>query len=214
MVMKRIVVVGSSGSGKSTLSRQLGTTLNLPVIHLDKHFWHPGWVHTPDSEWQQIVAQLVESESWIIDGNYRGTLDLRLETADTVVFLDLPRWTCIWRAMKRRIEYYNRQRPDMAKGCREKIFDPNFPRFLQWVWDYPNRARPDVLFRLSQIDNSPRVIWLRSTKDVKSFLQSPLGWQSLHPREDELFYRSDRGSLATNSTSSQNGTVLGRVDRP
>ena len=48
---QRIAVIGSGGAGKSTLARQIGAILGLPVIHLDHHYWSPGWVPTPDDEW-------------------------------------------------------------------------------------------------------------------------------------------------------------------
>lgn len=171
--MKRILILGSSGSGKSILARQLGSTLELPVIHLDRHFWHPGWQRTPHAEWVQVTKKLIARDAWIIDGNYRSTLDLRLKAADTVVFLDLPRWLCVMRAIKRRIEYMNRPRPDIAQGCKERIFDPDFPRFLRHVWNYANRARPDVKRHLLQYGQGKQIIWLRSTDDVKGFLTDP-----------------------------------------
>ncbi len=171
--MKRIVVIGSSGSGKSTLARQLGAGLNLPVFHLDKYFWHPGWVGTPKEEWTTQVENLALGDSWIIDGNYRDTLDIRLKMADTIVFLDLPRLLCAWRVTKRRIQYRNRNRPDIAEGCRESVLDPAFPRFLRHILDYPNRARPNVLRKIEHFAPHKRFIWLRSTKEVQAFVEQP-----------------------------------------
>lgn len=202
ITMNRVTVIGSSGSGKSTLARELGKKMGLPVIHLDKFYWHPGWVGTPFSEWQATVQQLITADKWIIDGNYRSTLDIRLQASDTVVFLDLPRWLCVYRAMKRRIQYRNKPRPDIARGCKERLFDPNFPRFIRWIWDYPNRARPDVLRRLNRLEGK-QVIWLRSTKDVNSFLADPTGWQATTPSFDEEFLeflersRQIKGSQST-----------------
>lgn len=174
--MKRIVIIGSSGSGKSTLARQLGETLQLPVIHLDKYFWHPGWVGTPPQDWTEKVRQLTTAESWIIDGNYRGTLNIRLQKADTVIFLDLPRWLCTWRATKRRFQYWHRQRPDIAEGCQEKVFDPTFPRFIKWVWNYPNRARPNILKSLKSLPADKQFIWLKTNQELKSFAEQPQQW--------------------------------------
>ena len=172
--MKRVLILGSSGSGKSTLARMLGATLELPVIHLDRHFWQPGWIETSEAEWFEIVQQLIQREQWIIDGNYRSTLDIRLQAADTVVFLDLPPWLCALRAIKRRIQYRNSPRPDMAHGCREQLFDPQFPQFIQHILEYPNRALPDVKTRLRPYLNSKDIIWLKTTKDVTDFLKTPL----------------------------------------
>jgi len=171
--MERILILGSSGSGKSTFARVLGPILELPVIHLDRHYWKPGWVGTPEAEWQQIVHHLTQRERWIIDGNYRTTLDMRLQVADTVIFLDLPPWLCAMRAMKRRFQYRNGQRPDMARGCRERILDPQFPQFIRHIFEYPNRARADVKSRLNQQLEQKNVIWLRSTKEVENFLKNP-----------------------------------------
>ncbi len=178
--MKRVLIIGSSGSGKSTLARQLGARLELPVIHLDRHYWHPGWVGTPDAEWQQTVARLLQREQWVMDGNYRSTLRMRLNAADAVVFLDLPPWICALRALKRRIQYRNRPRPDIAEGCNEPLFDPQLFQFIRHVLSYPDRAKPYVMKQLLQIADSKHVVLLRSPNDVNSFLSAPLDFPTLN----------------------------------
>lgn len=171
--MNRILILGSSGSGKSTLARKLGQNLNLPVIHLDRYYWNPGWIPTQEADWQQRVSQLVQGPFWIMDGNYRTTLDLRIAAADTVIFLDLPPILCALRAIKRRFMYLHQDRPDISDGCREHLFDPKFPSFVNWILNYPKRARPDVLYRLSKLDSSKKIVWLRSPLEVDNFLQLP-----------------------------------------
>ena len=37
--MQRVAIIGSCGAGKSTLAKSLGEKLDLPVIHLDAHYW-------------------------------------------------------------------------------------------------------------------------------------------------------------------------------
>ena len=93
--MKRISIVGSGGAGKSTFAHQLADILHLPVIHLDALYWQPGWVATPQDEWRDKQQQLVQQECWIIDGNYTSTLDVRFAVADTIIFLDFPRFRCL-----------------------------------------------------------------------------------------------------------------------
>ncbi|MCA9917569.1 MAG: hypothetical protein KC445_06420 [Anaerolineales bacterium] len=178
--MKRVLILGSSGSGKSTLARQLGLKLELPVIHLDRHFWHPGWVGTPTPEWRNMVHRLVQRDIWIMDGNYRETLDMRLEAADSVVFLDLPPWICAMRAIKRRVQYLNRPRPDIAEGCKEPLLDPQLFQFVRHVLSYPDRAKPYVMQQLNSIAHEKHVIHLRSTKDVNNFLSAPIDYPPLH----------------------------------
>jgi adenylate kinase family enzyme len=120
-IMRKVLVIGSCGSGKSTVAAQLGDLLNLEVNHLDKFYWRAGWAKPEPDEWIEIVKDLIERDAWIIDGNYSGTLDLRLPKCDAVVFLDLPRVLCLWRIVKRFLVYRDRTRPDIAEGCLKKL---------------------------------------------------------------------------------------------
>ena len=166
--MRKVLVIGSGGAGKSIFARQLGTLLNLDVIHLDALYWHPGWVETPRAEWRKVIEELLRRDAWIIDGNYSNTLDLRLEACDTVIFLDIARLICLWRVLKRAIRYRGRTRPDMAEGCRERL-DWGF---IRWVWSYQRRTKPRIIEILRQSAQSKEVIWLRSQAEVKRFLAS------------------------------------------
>lgn len=145
--MKKVALIGSGGAGKSTLARQLGEELNIEVYHLDSLFWKPNWVGVSKDEQRNIQQDLVEKESWIIDGNYGGTMEIRLDAADTIIFLDISRFTCLFRVIKRSIKYRNRTRPDMGEGCNEKLDI----EFLKWIWQYPNKKRPHILASLKNI---------------------------------------------------------------
>lgn len=164
--MQKILLIGSGGSGKSTLARELGTRLGIDVLHLAALLWKPNW--TPATRQEQIVIQseLIERDSWIIDDNYGGTLDLRVDASDTVVFLDLPRIVCTYRVLKRMLSYHGKTRPDMGPGCEER-FDP---KFLKWVWDYPKSQRPAILQRLHKLESEKDIIVLRSRAEVRRFV--------------------------------------------
>jgi adenylate kinase family enzyme len=164
--MDRVLVIGSGGSGKSTVAKAIASRLGLPLIHLDALYWHPGWRATENSAWDAVVRELIDAPAWVIDGNYGRTLDIRLARCDTVVFLDLPRAVCLWRALKRRIVFRGRPRPDMAPGCPEQLTW----EFLQWIWTYPVRRRPDVLQRLAGLGADQRAIVLSSNRAVRRFL--------------------------------------------
>lgn len=163
-------MIGSGGAGKSTFAKRLGERLNLEVIYLDSIYWKPGWVKTPKAIWLKTVKELLKRESWIMDGNYSGTLELRIQSCDTVIFLDLPRAVCAWRVMKRLFRYWNRSRPDMADECLEKF---NL-EFIRWVWDYPQRTRPKVMKMLKENSQGKRIVLLRSQTEVEKFLASLL----------------------------------------
>ena len=162
------MIVGAAGSGKSTLARDLGALLDLPVIHLDAHYWLPGWVEPPLDAWRDRVRQLVLGETWILDGNYSDTFDLRLPAADTIVFLDLPRHICLIRVVVRSLRSFGRVRPDAAPGCRERLNGA----FLRWVWTYPSQRRPAMVRRLEEVEGQMQIIWLRNASDVRAFLRT------------------------------------------
>ena len=101
-----------------------------------------------------------------MDGNYSGTLAQRVASCDTIVLLDLPRRTCVWRVVRRALRYHGRTRPDMASGCPERL-DASF---LAWVWNYGRRTRPKVEGVLAEYAAGKTVVRLRSQADVDRFL--------------------------------------------
>ena len=113
----------------------------------------------------KVVENVLRGEEWIIDGNYSGTLEMRLQKCDTVIFLDLPRTICTWRVIKRVLLYRNKNRPDMAEGCAEK-FDWEF---IKWTWNYPQRSKPKVEERLKRFGRGKTIIRLKSNKDIENF---------------------------------------------
>lgn len=166
--MKKIIVIGSGGSGKSTLARSLGEKLNIQVYHLDALFWKPNWVGVPKDEQRKVQNELVRKQQWIIDGNYGGTMDIRIKAADTIIFLDIHRIICVYRAFKRMIQYRNRTRPDMAEGCEERL---DF-QFLKWIWDYPKTKKPDILKSLEELSTEKNIIVLKTPYGVKQFIDN------------------------------------------
>jgi adenylate kinase family enzyme len=157
--VRRVAVIGCGGSGKSTFARALGARLGLPVVHLDRHYWRPGWVPTPDAEWRRVQHELVSRDRWVIDGNYGSTLDLRLAAADTVVFLDLPRRSCLRGVLARWARGHGRC--VQAEGCPERVS----LAFLRWVWRYPREGRLRVLAAI-RAHAGPDVVVVRSRRDA------------------------------------------------
>ena len=166
--MKKIALIGSGGAGKSTFARELGKELNIEVYHLDALLWKPNWEPTSKEQQRKIQLDLVAKEKWIIDGNYNGTMDIRLNAADTIVFLDFNRVLCTYRALKRTVQYRNKTRPDMAEGAKERF---DF-KFIKWIWNYPKMIRPSVLKRLEQLPHDKAIIILKSPQETRRFLES------------------------------------------
>ncbi|TDF91222.1 DNA topology modulation protein [Paenibacillus piri] len=142
--MKKIALIGSGGSGKSTLARKLGAVTKLPVYHLDALHWKPGWVPTPNQEWDALQRDIIRRDEWIIDGNYGRTLNIRLDAADTIIFFDLSRWVTMYRIFKRRIMYHGKTRPDLNEGCPEQLD----MHFIKWIWNFKRDKRPAIIGKL------------------------------------------------------------------
>jgi|HubBroStandDraft_4_1064222.scaffolds.fasta_scaffold00199_17 adenylate kinase family enzyme len=124
--MKRVAIIGRGASGKSTLAVRLGEITGLPVVELDKVFWQPGLVATPRDHWIAIQERLVAEEEWIMDGDLGlyDVVEIRLRSADTILFLDFSLLRCVWRAIQR-----SRERLD----------------FWRWLLAYRWQGRPVLM---------------------------------------------------------------------
>lgn len=165
--MERILIIGCGGAGKSTLARQLGKKLDLPVVHLDKLHWKPGWVEESQEEFDRKLALELEKPRWIIDGNFNRTMPQRLRKCDTIIYLDFSRWTCLMGVIKRVITTYGTVRPDMGEGCPEQ-FDLEF---LRWVWNYNKNNRERNYQLLNEATHVQKIV-LKNRRMVKQFLNN------------------------------------------
>ena len=168
--MKRIAILGPAGAGKSWLARQLAGILDLPVVHLDRLYWRPGWVPTPDPEWEAIQRGELERDAWIADGIQEGRmmLDLWLDAADTVVFIDASPLSSVWRVTRRRLR--SAEGPETPADCKPAPFYRAFPRFLRFLRLYRRVVRPEVLADLARREPHQQVAVLCTDEDVQRFL--------------------------------------------
>ncbi len=165
--MNKVCIVGCGGSGKSTFAGKLGEITGIPVYYLDVYFWNAGWVERNREEWNSIVRDLLKNDKWIMDGNYSGTQDIRFADADTILFLDLPRWKCLINALKRVIVYRNKKRPDMATGCNERF---DFA-FYKWIWRFKKTDGKKTADRFERLMREKDIIVLKNYKEMDKYLR-------------------------------------------
>ena len=165
--MERIIIIGCGGAGKSTLARKLGEVLDLPVVHLDKLFWKPGWVETSREEFDALLAQELAKDKWIMDGNFNRTMPERMKRCDTIIYLDFSRLAGLMGVLKRVITTYGKVRPDMGEGCPERID----LEFLKWVWNFNKNKRESYYKMLNEAENVETIV-LKNRRAVKLFLKS------------------------------------------
>lgn len=164
--MKRILIVGCAGSGKSTLGKKLAQKLHLPLVHLDHFHWLPGRNRRTDDAFAQLQEKACEQETWIMDGTYLRHLSTRLPYADTVIFLDLPRWLCLWHIIKRWIRCLFTGET-FAPGCSQRTLSLDF-----WLWAWHWHKRYYWLLQ-AMLKNAPhaKIITLHSTQEISNFLE-------------------------------------------
>ncbi|MBY0502109.1 MAG: AAA family ATPase [Alphaproteobacteria bacterium] len=142
MVYKRIMLFGLPGSGKTTFATHLSRSLNLPLYHLDKHFFVENWIERDKEDFLNIQRNIVTQDRWIIDGNALASLELRYSRADLVLFFCLPRSICLGRLFKRRF-FKDLSIDDRGPGCPERL---RFP-LVKYMWTFDRRVLP-ILERL------------------------------------------------------------------
>ena len=164
--MKRIMIIGCGGTGKSTLSKRLYLLANIPVYHLDQYFWLPNWTEIDRTKWEQVNRKIIQNEFWIMDGNYGSTMEMRLEAADTVIFLNRPWYVSLSRVIMRTLKSYGKTRADMTENCPERFSG----QFLHYIMMYNKTRRPSILKKLAALPKDRTVHILKTDKEVEKFI--------------------------------------------
>ncbi|UOQ42804.1 hypothetical protein MUN89_12600 [Halobacillus salinarum] len=167
--MKKIAILGSAGSGKSTLAKILGEKLHVDVLHLDTLFWKPGWKASTIHELKNKQKKFLNKEAWIIDGNYSRVWDERLDQADTIIFLNLPRTLCLLRILNRWRRYRGKIREDLGAGCPEKMD----LEFIKYVWNFPEQKSGKILKAMMQRTDKAQLLVFNNRKSIQKFTQQP-----------------------------------------
>ena len=139
--MKRVIIIGCPGSGKSTFARELHARTNLPLYYLDMLYWNADRTTVPKAEFRRRLGEVLEKDSWIIDGNYGSTMEMRMAVCDTVFFLDYPTEVCLAGIEARR----GKVRPDMPWVENEEDAE-----FLEFIRQFQEQKRPQVYALLEQ----------------------------------------------------------------
>ena len=100
--MKKIMVFGKPGSGKSTLSKSLAAATGIKLHQLDSIVYKSNGEMVERKTYDRQHEDILSSNSWIIDGfGPVDSFNLRLEAADTLIYIDLPYVISYWFVTKR-----------------------------------------------------------------------------------------------------------------
>lgn len=135
--MQKIIVIGCPGSGKSTFSKALHKITGIPLFHLDLLYWNADQTTVDKSVFLKRLSETLQKDSWIIDGNYASTMELRMQACDTVIFLDYPQDLCLEGVRQRK----GKPRSDMPWIEPDK----DDAEFIEFIKNYNTQSRPQVL---------------------------------------------------------------------
>ena len=159
---KRIMIIGPGGAGKSELSFRLEDVLHLPLYHLDNIWWKKDKTNISREEFDRKLNEIIDQDEWIIDGDYSRTYKMRMEKADTIIFLDYPLEVCL-KGVESRL---GKERKDIP------FIDYEFdPEFKGWIYNWFLNTRPYLLELLEEYKKTRKVIFLSSHDEADKYIQ-------------------------------------------
>jgi adenylate kinase family enzyme len=165
--MKKVAVFGNAGGGKSTLSKRLSEVTGLPLHIIDKIQYQSGGIEVPPADYKGVHEEILLTDQWIIDGfGCMETLWLRLNEADTLVFVDLPLYIHFWWVTKRLI--LGSFKPPEGWPDNSSIWESSLNSYrVLWLCD--KRLTPKYREYIKQVQNIKCVYHLRSAREISQF---------------------------------------------
>lgn len=162
----KIHIIGSIGSGKTTLAKMISEQLNVPHFELDNVVWirlASGDKKRTDYDRDLYLQEIVNTQSWIIEGVHHKWISKSLEEADQIIFLDISllkrRWRIIHRFIKQKF------------GVEKANYKPSL-KTLKFLYNYntvfEHKSKPEILSVLSDYKN--KVVFIKNDQDIKHYL--------------------------------------------
>ncbi len=160
--MNKVIVIGCPGAGKTTFAEKLNKITGLPLYHLDTIWHNPDKTHIPRETFDERIAEIFSTPAWIIDGNYKRTIEIRLQNCDTVFLFDLPTEICLQGATER----IGKGRYDLP--WIETELDPEFKLFIE---TFPKDTLPYIYELLDKYKDGKQIVIFKSREETDEILK-------------------------------------------
>lgn len=161
--MKKAIVIGCPGSGKTTFAEKLRERTGMPLYYLDAVWHKPDRTHISREEFDKRQAEILSQDTWIVDGNYSRTVEVRIQRCDTVFLFDLPTQMCLQGATDR----LGKERYDMPWIDTE--LDPNLKREIE---EFPEKNLPTIYRLLDQYRENKTVVIFKTREQADEYLKN------------------------------------------
>lgn len=164
--MHRIWITGSSGSGKTTIAKKLGNKLNTTVCHRDNITWKENWQERSEKEQIELVKEISKKDKWIFEGNKftASKKDGRFDNCDTIIHININRFLCLYRGLRRYFKHRHDARPEFSEGCNEE-YNMEMVKYVLFV--YPKKKSERQILLKEAVKLGKEVIILNGRKEVR-----------------------------------------------
>lgn len=158
----KILIIGIVASGKTTLAKRLSKENNISHYEIDS-IVHDDFNNRKRSVLEQLemINDINKNNDWIIEGTLRKNLDVLLEFADKIIFIDIDK-----KIRKRRIiSRYIKQILGVEK-CNYKPSLGIVKDMFKWTNDF-EKEKKSFLERICKYED--KLIVLNNIKVIKNF---------------------------------------------
>jgi adenylate kinase family enzyme len=173
---RRVIVIGTTSSGKSTLAARLANRLHMDFIELDALHWEPDWQEAPLDVFRARVEKAVQTERWVVAGNYHIVRDLVWPKAEAVIWLDYSLWRIFWQLTRRTFSRWWTQ--ELLWGTNRENLWMHFKLWSQeslfhWLFKTYWRRKSEYSMLLSQPEHQHlKLIRFRHPREIEEWISN------------------------------------------
>lgn len=167
--MNKIVVFGKPGSGKSTLSKKLASATKIQLYALDSVEYKKNGDKVDRVTYDKEHKRILSCDSWIIDGfGPIESFNKRLESADTLIYIELPYFISYWFVTKRLLKGLFIKPEGWPEGCSVLKGTLESYKVLKLCPKFWNN---NFMQKLENISTHKTLYVIRSVSELNSFIE-------------------------------------------